>query len=60
MNKNSYPIQLGYTNKLGNFHELVITNDSKYMLQVKYDREKQAGGIILKFRTYDLCSRDPI
>ena len=41
MNKNSYPIQLGYTNKLGNFHELVITNDSKYMLQVKYDQENR-------------------
>lgn len=32
-------IKLGYSNKLGNFNEMVIIVDSKYVLQVKYDQE---------------------
>jgi hypothetical protein len=38
-NKNK-PIQFGFTNKLGNFTELIIINDSKCVFQLKYDKEK--------------------
>jgi len=31
------PIQFGYTNRLGNFNELVMLSDDKYILQIYYD-----------------------
>ena len=36
INKNN-PIQLEYTNKLGNFKEFVIISDGKYLLEINYD-----------------------
>ena len=37
-NNNNRPILLGYTNKLGNFNEMVIMSDSKYLFQIKYNQ----------------------
>ncbi len=35
---NNNQIQLEYTNKLGNFNEMVIMSDSKYLFQIKYNQ----------------------
>jgi len=39
-NKNEL-IQFGYTNKLGNFDEMVIISDNKYVLQIRYDQQNE-------------------
>ena len=39
-NKNEL-VQFGYTNKLGNFDELVIISDNKGILQIKYDQQNE-------------------
>jgi hypothetical protein len=36
---NEKSIQFGYTNKIGNFNELLILCDDKYYLQIKYNRQ---------------------
>jgi hypothetical protein len=35
------PIQLGYSNKLGDFNEMVIVSDNKYVLQIGYDQQNE-------------------
>ncbi|MDQ2686126.1 MAG: hypothetical protein M3Y25_09840 [Thermoproteota archaeon] len=35
---NNNQIQLEYTSKLGNFNEMVIISDSKYLFQIKYNQ----------------------
>ena len=39
LNKSSQikPIQLGYTNKIGEIHEMVMIFDNKHLLHVNYD-----------------------
>ena len=37
-NNNNTPIQLRYSNKLGNFNEMVIMSDSKHLFQIKYNQ----------------------
>ena len=37
----SKPIQFGFSNKLGNFNELVILSDDKYALQIKYNEQNK-------------------
>jgi len=32
------PIQYGYSNKLGDFNEMVIVSDNKYVLQINHDQ----------------------
>lgn len=34
---NDQSIEFGYTNKIGNFNELILLCDDKYCLQIKYD-----------------------
>ena len=34
-------IQFGYTNKLGNFDEMIIINDNKCILQIRYDQQNE-------------------
>jgi hypothetical protein len=36
-NTSSNKIQIGYTNKLGNFNELIMINDQKLVMQIKHD-----------------------
>ena len=33
----SNKIQIGYTNKLGNFNELIMINDQKFVMRIKND-----------------------
>jgi hypothetical protein len=35
------PIQLGYTNKLGDLDEMVIISDNKYLLHIRYGRDNK-------------------
>ena len=39
-NKNEL-IQFGYTNKLGNFDEMIIISDNKCILQIRYDQQNE-------------------
>lgn len=34
-------IQIGYLNKLGRFNEMILIRDSKYVLQVRYDKDNR-------------------
>jgi sugar-specific transcriptional regulator TrmB len=38
INNNNTPIQLRYSNKLGNFNEMVIMSDGKHLFQIKYNQ----------------------
>ncbi len=42
----SNQIQIGYTNKLGNFNELVVINDQKSVLKIKYDNTLNLGASV--------------
>ena len=39
--KNYYPVEVGYTNQLGDFNMIAIVSDSKYVLQIKYDKNNK-------------------
>jgi len=39
--KANNPIQIGCLNKLGRFSEMILISDSKYVLQVRYDKDNK-------------------
>jgi hypothetical protein len=39
--ENYYQVEVGYTNQLGDFNMIAIVSDSKYVLQIKYDKNNK-------------------